>query len=160
MEINKAGVQLLACGTANTPVILESNVKFDETYMKMSKISKYRVSIFFTCYCKLYCTEVKRHKCHFNAFSPSIHWDSYPWKKRVFFKITWQILSNLTKSVWNCQRPILWRNDQNWSFSSRNFFFKYEPCIKDKKLHEKEQKIYTNFFYFYVLKELAPKIFS
>ena len=32
--------------------------------------------------------------------------------------------------------------------------------MKDKELHDKEQKIYSNFFSFYVLKELTPKIFS
>ena len=31
--------------------------------------------------------------------------------------------------------------------------------IKDKELHDKEQKIYRNLFYFYILKELSPKIF-
>ena len=34
---------------------------------------------------------------------------------------------------------------------------KYEPCIKDKELHDKEQNIYTNFFYFYVLKYIFHK---
>ena len=60
----------------------------------------------------------------------------------------------------NCQQPILWRNHQNWNLSARNFLLKYERCIKDKQLYGKEQKIYTNFFYFYVLKELSAKIFS
>ena len=41
-----------------------------------------------------------------------------------------------------------------------NSKLKYEPRIKDKELHDKEQKIYTNFFYFYILKELSPKISS
>ena len=36
---------------------------------------------------------------------------------------------------------------------------KYEPRIKDKELQNKEQKAYTNFFYFYVLKEFSPKFF-
>ena len=31
----------------------------------------------------------------------------------------------------------------------RNFLLKYEHRIKDKKLHDKEQKIYTDFFYYY-----------
>ena len=31
---------------------------------------------------------------------------------------------------------------------------KYEPCIKHKELHDKEQNIYTVFFYFYVLKDI------
>ena len=35
---------------------------------------------------------------------------------------------------------------------------KHEPRIKDEEFHDEEQKIYPNFFYFYVLKELSPKI--
>ena len=35
---------------------------------------------------------------------------------------------------------------------------KYEARIKGKELHDKEQKVNTNFFYFYVLKELLSKI--
>ena len=69
-------------------------------------------------------------------------------EKNFFFKITWQMLSKLTKSVRNCQHPILWRNYQNWNLSLCNFLLKYEPRIKDKEPHHKEQKIYTNFFYF------------
>ena len=83
-----------------------------------------------------------------------------PKRKKFFFKISWYMSSKLTKSVRNCQHPTLWRNHQNWSLSSRIFLIKYEPYINDKQLHVKEQKIYTNFFYFYVLKELSPKIFS
>ena len=45
---------------------------------------------------------------------------------------------------------------QNWNLSFRNFLSKYES----QELHDKEQKIFTNFFYFYVLKELSFKIFS
>ena len=36
--------------------------------------------------------------------------------------------------------------------SIRNFLLKYEPCVKDKELQHREQKIYTNFFHFYILK--------
>ena len=68
------------------------------------------------------------------------------------------MLLKLTKSVRNCQHPILWSNHQIWNLSFRDFFLKYEPHIKGKQLHDKEQEIYTNFFY--VLKELSPKIFS
>ena len=60
------------------------------------------------------------------------------------------MLLKLTKSVRNCQHPILWRNHQNWNLSFRNFLLKYEPRIKDNELHGKEQKIYTNFFYFHI----------
>ena len=31
----------------------------------------------------------------------------------------------------------------------RNFLLKYEHRIKDKELHDKEQKIYTDSFYFF-----------
>ena len=48
---------------------------------------------------------------------------------------------------------------QNWNLFFGNFLLKYEPCIKDKKLHDEEEKIYSNFFYFYILKELSPKNF-
>ena len=36
----------------------------------------------------------------------------------------------------------------------------YEPRINDKELYDKEQKIHTNFFYIYILKELSLKTFS
>ena len=49
---------------------------------------------------------------------------------------------------------------QNWNLPFGNFFLKYEPRIKDKELHDKKQKIHTNLFYFYIFKELLPKIFS
>ena len=44
-----------------------------------------------------------------------------------------------------------------------NFLLKYEPRIKDKEFHDKEQKIYTKNMYifsFYVPKELSTKYFS
>ena len=44
----------------------------------------------------------------------------------------------------------------------RNFLLKYEHRIKDKELHDKEQKIYTDFFFIiiiFALKELSPTIF-
>ena len=66
----------------------------------------------------------ERYKCHFNVLSPPIHGDSYSWKTRHFFKIAWQILSKLAKSVKNFQHPILWRNHQNWNFSFRNFLLR------------------------------------
>ena len=115
------------------------------------KMSKYRVSIFCTFCCKPSCMEAKRNKYYFDAFSPSIRWDNYSRKKRAFFKIISKVLPKLTKSVRNYQHPILWRNHQNWNLFFRNFLLKYKPCINDKELHEKEQKAYTNFFYFYVL---------
>ena len=40
------------------------------------------------------------------------------------------------------------RNHQNWNLSFRNFLLKYEPRIKDKKLHDKEQKYTQISFYF------------
>ena len=36
---------------------------------------------------------------------------------------------------------------------------KYEPRTNDKELYVKEQKIHTNFFHIYVLKELLLKTF-
>ena len=36
---------------------------------------------------------------------------------------------------------------------------KYEPCIKDKEPRDKEQKIETDFFYFYALKNFHLKFF-
>ena len=43
-----------------------------------------------------------------------------------------------------------------------NSLLKYEHRIKDKELHEKEQKIYTDFFFItiFALKELSLTIFS
>ena len=97
--------------------------------------------------------------CYFNLFSPSIHWDSYSRKNVFFFKITWQMLSKLTKSVRNCEHPILWRNHQNWNLSFHKFLLKHEALIKNKELHDKEQTLYTNFFYSYVLKNFHLKFF-
>ena len=57
---------------------------------------------------------LQRHKCYFNVFSPSLHSDNY--SRNNYSRITWQILSKLTKYVRNCQHPILCRNHQNWSF--------------------------------------------
>ena len=54
-------------------------------------------------------------KCYVNIFSPSVNWDSYSGKKKLFFKITWQ-MSKFSKSVRNFQHPILWRNHQNMKF--------------------------------------------
>ena len=73
----------------------------------------------------------------------------------------YSLLSKLTKSVRSYQHLFfVTRNHENWNLSFRNFLLKYEPRIKDKELHDKEQKIYTTFFYFYVLKELSLKNFS
>ena len=45
------------------------------------------------------------------------------------------------------------------SFFFQNYMTSVIKDIKDKELHDKEQKIYRNLFYFYILKELSPKIF-
>ena len=159
IKINKTGMKLQAYMTPQifcNPWIQKELV---ETYMKMSKHKKQRASVFCTFYCKHSCMETERHKCYFNVFSSPIHWDHY-YRKKFFFKVTWQMLSKLTKSVRNCQHPILWRNYQNRNLSFCNFLLKYEPRVKDTEPCDKEQKIYTNFFYFYVLKEVLPKLFS
>ena len=139
-------------------VIFESKVQFGEKYMKMSKCEN-SLFPYFLFYCKTSCMEAERHKCYFSFFSPSIQWDSYS-RKNFIFQNLCQILPKLTKSVRNCQHPILWRNHQNWNLSFRNFLLKCETRINDKDLHDKEQKIYTNVFYFYLLKERSPKIIS
>ena len=36
-------------------------------------------------------------------------------------------------------REELWRNHQNRTFSRRNVLLRYDPCIKNKELHDKEQ---------------------
>ena len=65
----------------------------------------------------------------------------------------------LTESMSDCYHPILSRKHQNWNLPYRNFLLKYEHRIKDKELFQNEQKIYLNFFYFYILKKLSPKFF-
>ena len=70
-----------------------------------------------------------------------------------------KFMSNIAE-IDEIQHPILWRNHQNWNLSFRNFLLKCETRINDKDLHDKEQKIYTNLFYFYLLKERSPKIIS
>ena len=69
-------------------------------------------------------------------------------------------MSKLAKSVRNCKHPILWQNHQNWNLRFRNYLLKYEARIKEKEVHAKKQKTYTNLFYFFVLKKLSPKIFK
>ena len=115
-------------------VILESNVIFHETYMKMSKYenSLFPYSLHSTV--NLRALHVGRKtqmllQCLFSVYSVR------------------EMLSKLTKSVTSCQHPILWCNHQNWNLSFCNFLSKYELCIKDKELHDMEQKIYTNFFF-------------
>ena len=131
-------------------VIRESKVKFNELYMKMSKYEN-SVSIFCTFYCKPYCMEAERHKCYFMSFLRLVTETITP-KRIFFFKITRQMLSKLTKSMRNCQHPILWGNDQNWNLSFRNFLLKYETPIKDNKK-------YTQFFLFLCFKKNFAKSF-
>ena len=52
------------------------------------------------------------------------------------------------------QYPRLRRHRKNWNLSFGNFLLKNEPRIKDKV-----QNIYTNSFYFYILKELSKHFF-
>ena len=82
----------------------------------------------------------------FRLFTDTIN----PKRKIFFFKMTWQMLLKLTKSVRNCQHPILRRNHQNWNLSFRNFLVKYEPRINDKELHDEKQKIYTIFLFLFL----------
>ena len=46
------------------------------------------------------------------------------------------------------------------NFSFFYFLLNYEPYIKDKELYDKEQKVYTNFLYIYVLKVVLPETSS
>ena len=123
------------------------------------KIWKQHVSIFSTFYCKPFCMEAVRHKCYFNVFLRLSTDTITPERKGFFFKIAWQIFWKSAKSMSNCQLPILWRNHQNENLYFRNFLWKYERRIRHKKLHDKDQKIYTNSFCFYVLNELMPEFF-
>ena len=90
------------------------------------KIWKQLVSIFFSNHCKPSWMAAERHKCYFNIFSVCLLRQLLP-KEKAFFKITWQILSKLTKSVRNCDVI-------TWIGVFRNFLLRYEPCIKNKEL--------------------------
>ena len=71
-------------------------------------------------------------------------------------------LQNYTRNIAKIDeiRKELWRNHQKRNFSFRNFLLRwYEQSIKNKELQDEEQKIYTNFFYFYILEELSRNIF-
>ena len=140
-------------------VILESEAKFDETHMKMSKYknSVFPYSVHSTV--NLAAWKLKQANVTLMSFRHLFAETITPERKVFFFKIIWQMLSKLTKSVRNYQHPILWRNHQNWNLFFRNFLLKYKSCMNDKELLKKEQKICTNFFFFYVLNELSPKIF-
>ena len=78
--------------------------------------------------------------------------------------ITMSFLRLFTETIILERKGFFSRNivkiDENFSLSFRNFLLKYEPHINDKELHDKEQKIYTIFFHFYVLKELFSEIFN
>ena len=110
------------------------------------KIWKKRLSIFCTFYCNyLRAWRPKDSNVTLMSFL-CLFTETITTESKVFSQISWQILSKLTKSVRNCQHHILWRNSQNWNLSFRKFLLKYEPCIKDKEPHDKEQKIYTTLF--------------
>ena len=135
-------------------VILKSKVKFDKTYMKMSKYENSVFPHFLHSTVNLTAWRPNNTNVTLMSFLRPFT-ETITFKRKVFFK-NYTMLSKLTKSVRKCQHPILWRNHQNWNLSFRNFLLKYEPRIKDKELHDKEQKIYTNLFYFYVLNKLSP----
>ena len=153
-------------------VILESKVQFGEKYMKMSKCENSLFPYFLhsavslpawrpkdtnvtlVSFLRLFTeTSTPERKSFFQNFRHLLPDNYFP--KDFFFQNLCQILSKLTKSVRNCLHPILWRNHQNWNLSFRNFLLKYETRINDKDLHDQEQKICTNLFYFYFLKELT-----
>ena len=97
-----------------------------------------------------------KDKCYFNVFSPSIYWDNYCQKKKLFFsKLNDKCFQNL-RNLWGIVNiPICDAITKIWTFLY--FLLNYEPYIKDKELYDKEQKVYTNFFYIYVLKVLSPE---
>ena len=147
---NKAGVKCKPMWHCKYSVILESKVKFDKTYMKMSK---YENSVFpYSVHSTVnYSALGRKTNITLGLFFVDSLRQVIP--KEKFF-------SKLTKSVRYCQHPILWRNHQNWNLSFGNFLLIYEPSIKDTELHDMEQTVYRTFFYFYVLKQLSPKNFS
>ena len=99
--------------------------------------------------------ETERHKCYFNAFPPSIHWDNYSRKKSFSSKLYDKCCQNVDEIREEFSTSHLWCNHQNWNLSFCNVLLKSEPHIKDKKLYVKKQKKHTNFFYFYVLKKIS-----
>ena len=127
-------------------VILQSRVKFDETYMK---ISKYENSVLpYSVHSTLNLPVWRPKDKNVTLMSLlRLFTETITPKRKVFSKINDKtMLSKLKKSLRNCQHFILWRNHQNWNLPFRNFLWKYEPRIKDKEHHDREQKIYTNFF--------------
>ena len=136
-------------------VILESKVKLDGTYMKMSRYenSLLPYSLHYTV--KLSEWRLKDTKVSLISFLCLFTETITPERKSFFFQ---NYMTNIVKIDEICEE--LWRHHQNGNFTFLNFFLRYEACIKDKKLDDKEQNIDTNFFYFYVLKELSRKIFS
>ena len=135
-------------------LILESYVKFDETY---TKISKYENSLFsYSLHSTVNLPEwrLKDTNVLQYLFSVCLLRQLLP-KEKTF-------LQNYTRNIAKIDeiREELWRNHQNRNFSFRNFLLRwYEQSIKNKELQDEEQKIYTNFFYFYILEELSHNIF-
>ena len=114
IKINKTSVRLQTYVTLQILRNLWIQSKIRRNVDEKVKIWKQRVSIFFISYCKPSCMGTKRHN-YFNFFSPSIHWANTP-ERRFFFKITWQILSKLTKSVGNGQLPFYDIITKIWTF--------------------------------------------
>ena len=56
-------------------------------------------------------------------------------KEKAFFQ---KYVTNIVKI--DKIRKVLWRNHQNWNFYFCNFLLRDEACIKNKEIHDKEQK--------------------
>ena len=126
--------------------------KIRQTCMKMSK---YENSLFPYSFLSTVNLPEWRHKCYFTIFSPSIYWDNYCRKKRLFSKLHDKYCLN-----WRNLGGIVTKSEFffSWLLVKINLF--NLVLIKTKDFHDKEQKIYTNFFYFYILKEFSRKMFS
>ena len=105
IKIKKAGLKLQAYVILQILCNLWIQSETQWNICQNFKIWKQRVSIFFTFYYKPSCLEINKHKCYLlRQLLP---------KKSFVFKITWKMLPKSTKSVRNCQHPILWRDHQN-----------------------------------------------
>ena len=87
IKINKAGVKLQAYVTLQILCNPWIQSKIRRKAFENVKIWKQLVFIFFSNHCKPSWMAAERYRCYFNIFSPSVYWDNYSRKKKLFSKL-------------------------------------------------------------------------
>ena len=116
---------------------------------------KIECSIFSTFYCKPSCMAAERQMLLWCLLSVYSMRQLFPKEEASFSKLHGKCCQNLGNSRGITNVSFYDAIPKIWFFSFCYFLLKYESRITDK-----EQKMYTNLFYIYVLKELSPKTIS